>query len=49
VRYLLRDDEMFLANYGDALADADLPAIARASEADVTASSSRCGPTTASV
>jgi glucose-1-phosphate cytidylyltransferase len=39
VRYLLRDDEMFLANYGDALTDADLPAmIARAREADVTAS-----------
>jgi glucose-1-phosphate cytidylyltransferase len=39
VRHLLRDDEMFLANYGDTLTDADLPAmIARAREADVTAS-----------
>ena len=39
VRHLLRDDEMFLANYGDTLTDADLPAmIARAKEADVTAS-----------
>ncbi len=25
VRHLLRDDEMFLANYGDTLTDADLP------------------------
>ena len=36
VRHLLGDDEMFLANYGDTLTDADLPAmIARAKEADV--------------
>jgi glucose-1-phosphate cytidylyltransferase len=27
VRHLLRDDEMFLANYGDTLTDADLPAL----------------------
>jgi glucose-1-phosphate cytidylyltransferase len=27
VRHLLRDDEMFLANYGDTLTDADLPAM----------------------
>ena len=33
VRHLLADDEIFLANYGDTLTDADLPAmIARASE-----------------
>jgi glucose-1-phosphate cytidylyltransferase len=39
VRHLLRDDEMFLANYGDTLTDADLPEmIARAREEDVTAS-----------
>jgi glucose-1-phosphate cytidylyltransferase len=39
VRHLLQDDEMFLANYGDTLTNADLPAmIARAREADVTAS-----------
>jgi glucose-1-phosphate cytidylyltransferase len=39
VRHLLRDDEMFLANYGDTLTDADLPAmIARAKESDATAS-----------
>jgi glucose-1-phosphate cytidylyltransferase len=39
VRHLLRDDEMFLANYGDTLTDADLPAmIARAQDANVTAS-----------
>jgi glucose-1-phosphate cytidylyltransferase len=39
VRHLLRDDEMFLANYGDTLTDADLPAtIARAREEEVTAS-----------
>jgi glucose-1-phosphate cytidylyltransferase len=39
VREHLRDDEYFLANYGDTLTDADLPAvIARAKEADVTAS-----------
>jgi glucose-1-phosphate cytidylyltransferase len=39
VRHLLREDEMFLANYGDTLTDADLPAmIDRAREADVTAS-----------
>jgi glucose-1-phosphate cytidylyltransferase len=39
VRELLRDDEYFLANYGDTLTDADLPAlIGRAQEAGVTAS-----------
>jgi glucose-1-phosphate cytidylyltransferase len=39
VRHLLADDETFLANYGDTLTDADLPAmIARAKEKDVTAS-----------
>jgi glucose-1-phosphate cytidylyltransferase len=39
VRHLLRDDEMFLANYGDTLTDADLPAmIEQARDADVTAS-----------
>ena len=39
VRHLLADDEMFLANYGDTLTDADLPAmIARAREEDVMAS-----------
>ena len=39
VRHLLRDDEMFLANYGDTLTDADLPAmIDRTKKADVTAS-----------
>jgi glucose-1-phosphate cytidylyltransferase len=39
VREHLQDDEMFLANYGDTLTDADLPAmIERAREADVTAS-----------
>ncbi len=39
VRHLLRDDEMFLANYGDTLTDADLPAmIARAKSTGVTAS-----------
>jgi glucose-1-phosphate cytidylyltransferase len=39
VRHLLRDDEMFLANYGDTLTDADLPAmIARTKAAGVTAS-----------
>jgi glucose-1-phosphate cytidylyltransferase len=39
VRHLLADDEVFLANYGDTLTDADLPAmIARASDEDVTAS-----------
>jgi glucose-1-phosphate cytidylyltransferase len=39
VRHLLRDDEMFLANYGDTLTDADLPAmIARAKTAKATAS-----------
>jgi glucose-1-phosphate cytidylyltransferase len=39
VRHLLDDDEMFLANYGDTLTDADLPAmVARAKEADATAS-----------
>ncbi len=27
VRHLLRDEEMFLANYGDTLTDADLPAM----------------------
>ena len=33
VRHLLSDDELFLANYGDTLTDADLPAmIARARE-----------------
>jgi glucose-1-phosphate cytidylyltransferase len=39
VSHLLSDDEIFLANYGDTLTDADLPAmIARASEEDVMAS-----------
>jgi glucose-1-phosphate cytidylyltransferase len=39
VRHLLADDEIFLANYGDTLTDADLPAmIARAREEDVRAS-----------
>lgn len=39
VRHLLRDDEMFLASYGDTLTDADLPAmIERTKSANVTAS-----------
>jgi glucose-1-phosphate cytidylyltransferase len=39
VRHLLSDDDMFLANYGDTLTDADLPAmITRAREEDVMAS-----------
>jgi glucose-1-phosphate cytidylyltransferase len=39
VRHLLRDEELFLANYGDTLTDADLPAmIARHRAADVKAS-----------
>jgi glucose-1-phosphate cytidylyltransferase len=39
VRHLLRDDEMFLANYGDTLTDADLPAmIERTRSSGVTAS-----------
>ena len=39
VRHLLRDDEMFLANYGDTLTDAHLPTmIERAKAADSTAS-----------
>jgi glucose-1-phosphate cytidylyltransferase len=39
VGHLLRDDEMFLANYGDTLTDADLPAmIERTKKAGVTAS-----------
>jgi glucose-1-phosphate cytidylyltransferase len=39
VRHLLADDELFLANYGDTLTDADLPAmIARAREAEAMAS-----------
>jgi glucose-1-phosphate cytidylyltransferase len=39
VGHLLRDDEMFLANYGDTLTDADLPAmIDRVKETGVTAS-----------
>ena len=39
VRHLLGDDEMFLANYGDTLTDADLPAmIERTKAASVTAS-----------
>jgi glucose-1-phosphate cytidylyltransferase len=39
VRHLLRDDDMFLANYGDTLTDADLPAmIARAKASGATAS-----------
>ena len=39
VRHLLADDEIFLANYGDTLTDADLPAmIARAQEANAMAS-----------
>ena len=33
VRHLLRDDEMFLANYGDTLTDADLPAMIAAAKA----------------
>ena len=37
VRHVLGDDEMFLANYGDTLTDADLPAmIERTKAADVT-------------
>jgi glucose-1-phosphate cytidylyltransferase len=39
VRHILGDDEMFLANYGDTLTDADLPAmIERAKAARATAS-----------
>ncbi len=39
VRHLLRDEEMFLANYGDTLTDADLPAmISRMQETDAAAS-----------
>ena len=39
VRHLLRDDEMFLANYGDTLTDAHLPTmIERTKAAGVTAS-----------
>jgi len=39
VRHLLAEDELFLANYGDTLTDADLPAmIDRARNAEVTAS-----------
>jgi glucose-1-phosphate cytidylyltransferase len=39
VRHLLTDDEAFLANYGDTLTDADLPAmIARAREENAAAS-----------
>ena len=39
MRHLLADDEIFLANYGDTLTDADLPAmIARAQEANAMAS-----------
>ena len=39
VRHLLRDDEMFLANYGDTLTDANLPAmIEQTKAAGVTAS-----------
>jgi glucose-1-phosphate cytidylyltransferase len=39
VRHLLRDDEMFLASYGDTVTDADLPAmIERTKAAGVTAS-----------
>ena len=39
VRHLLREDELFLANYGDTLTDADLPAmIARAREEQAIAS-----------
>ena len=39
VRHLLRDDETFLANYGDTLTDANLPAmVARAQEQEVMAS-----------
>ena len=39
VRHLLDDDEVFLANYGDTLTDADLPAmIERAREEQATAS-----------
>jgi glucose-1-phosphate cytidylyltransferase len=39
VRHLLEDDELFLANYGDTLTDADLPAmIERARAEDATAS-----------
>lgn len=39
VRHLLGDDELFLANYGDTLTDADLPAmIQRARDVDAVAS-----------
>ena len=39
VRHLLTEDELFLANYGDTLTDADLPAmIARARDEQATAS-----------
>src|SRR5262245_33745620 len=39
VRHLLRDDEFFLANYGDTLTDAHLPTlIDRAAESEATAS-----------
>ncbi|HEY6639024.1 MAG TPA: sugar phosphate nucleotidyltransferase [Solirubrobacterales bacterium] len=39
VRHLLADDELFLANYGDTLTDADLPSmIARARDEQATAS-----------
>ena len=33
VRHLLGDDEMFLANYGDTLTDADLPAMIASTQA----------------
>jgi glucose-1-phosphate cytidylyltransferase len=39
VRHLLRDDEMFLANYGDTLTDVDIPAmVERTKESGATAS-----------
>ena len=45
VRHLLRDDEMFLANYGDTLTDVDLPAmIERVKETGVTAQLPRRAP-----
>ena len=45
VRHLLAEDEMFLANYGDTLTDADLPAmIARAREEDAIGELSRGPP-----
>ena len=51
VRHLLRDDEMFLANYGDTLTDADLPRDDRRTSRSTRArrpASWRSGRTTAS-